>query len=95
MQKIAFGKILSPIFSIGLFIYLTYHLINGDRGFRSYKLLLNEIKIAGAQLDQVQHEREQLEHRVYLLRQGDKDIITERANELIGFVDPQDAYLIF
>ncbi|CAA7621549.1 Septum formation initiator [Candidatus Terasakiella magnetica] len=66
--------------------YFAYHTVEGDRGVLAYIRLQNEILDAEMQLAKVSSERQEMEHRVLLLRPDhlDPDMLEERARIMLN-----------
>ena len=81
-----------PVAGIGLVIYFSYHLVEGDRGLFAWSRLNDQIQAADAQLAQSEAERTTLEKRVSLLRPNhlDPDLLDERARAVLNQVGPDE-----
>ena len=78
--------ILGPLIGFGAVVYFAYHTVEGDRGVLAWVRLQNDIADAELQLAKVSTERQQLEHRVLLLRPDhlDPDMLEERARAMLN-----------
>ncbi|WP_185961219.1 septum formation initiator family protein [Telmatospirillum sp. J64-1] len=77
--------IIGPLLGVSAIVYFGYHTIQGDRGLLAWHRLGQEIKEAEQVLARVQEERDQLAHRVSLLRPEslDPDMLEERARMML------------
>lgn len=84
--------ILFPVLGVCVVLYFAYHAVQGDRGIRALLDYENQVEITKAQLAEVKAEREQLEHRVSLLRSDnlDPDLLEERARAVLNFAHPNE-----
>lgn len=85
-------QVLGPLAGAALIAYFGYHAVQGDRGLVAWWNLRHEIEKADFELDAVTRERQQLEHRVSLLRPEslDRDMLEERARAMLGAVHGED-----
>ena len=81
-----------PLFGAAAIAYFGYHAVQGDRGLIAWWSLRYELEKAEIDLAQVSAEKQELEHRVSLLRPEslDRDMLEERARIMLGFVHPDD-----
>ena len=77
---------MGPIIGLGLVVYFVYHTIEGDRGLLAYLRLKSQLDEAELQLAKVTTDRQELEHRVLLLRPDhlDPDMLEERARIMLN-----------
>ena len=75
-----------PFIGFGLVVYFAYHTIEGDRGVLAYLRLKSQLDEAELQLAKVTSDRQELEHRVLLLRPDhlDPDMLEERARIMLN-----------
>jgi cell division protein FtsB len=76
--------------------YFTYHAQHGERGLKAkaaYKIRIAQLR---AELDDVKQERADWERRVTLLKTGslDRDLLDERARELLNYAHRNDVVVI-
>lgn len=78
-----------------LFLYFSYHAVNGDRGFLKYVFLKKEISAAQKVADNYHHQKVKLEEKVKLLSSSslDLDLLEERARVVLNFAG-QDEFII-
>ena len=78
--------VVGPLIGFGAVAYFSYHTVEGDRGVLAYVRLHNEILEAEMQLAKVASDREEMEHRVLLLRPDhlDPDMLEERARIMLN-----------
>ena len=81
-----FRAIMGPLIGLGAVGYFAYHTVEGDRGVLAWMHLRDDIVDAELQLAKVTSERQQLEHRVLLLRPDhlDPDMLEERARAMLN-----------
>lgn len=72
--------------------YFGFHALQGDHGLITYLRYGQYIGSLQAEYDQTLKVRENLEHRVSLLRSKslDPDLLEERARDVLGFAHPND-----
>ena len=77
---------MGPLIGLGAVGYFAYHTVEGDRGVLAWMHLRDDIVDAELQLAKVTSERQQLEHRVLLLRPDhlDPDMLEERARAMLN-----------
>jgi cell division protein FtsB len=75
-----------PLIALGVVFYFGYHTIEGDRGVLAYLSLKAKLDEAELQLAKVTTDRQELEHRVLLLRPDhlDPDMLEERARIMLN-----------
>ncbi|MBT07604.1 MAG: septum formation initiator [Rhodospirillaceae bacterium] len=90
MRKIISKYLLGSLRAIalgGIGVYLGYHLIQGENGAIAYLLVSKEIQDTAKILALKTEKRQQLEHRVSLLRPDtvDLDMLTERSRRVLNY----------
>ena len=75
-----------------LIFYFGYHALTGDRGLLHGAIREETLASRSLELKALRAEREDLETRVNLLRDGNlsRDLLEERARTVLGFADPRD-----
>ena len=75
------------LMGIGLFMYFSYHLIQGERSYMRYISLNQSVQGMNQQAADLQQERQELEARVAMMRPGsiNRDLLEERARVVLGF----------
>jgi cell division protein FtsB len=78
--------VIGPLIGAGAVAYFAYHTMEGDRGILAWLRLKNEILEAELQLAKVSTDRQEMEHRVLLLRPDhlDPDMLEERARIMLN-----------
>lgn len=78
--------VIGPMLGVGAVVYFAYHTVEGDRGVLAWVRMKNEILEAEMQLAKVSTERQELEHRVLLLRPDhlDPDMLEERSRIMLN-----------
>lgn len=90
------ATILPTLAFILLLGYFTYHVVSGDRGLFALIELSKKVDDSKSELDVVNAERLDLEHRVSLLRDEslDLDLLDEQARRLLGYVAPEETVYV-
>jgi cell division protein FtsB len=94
--RLRVGFLFGPVLGIALTGYFAYHLVEGDRGFRTWLSLNREIRIAAARLDAVRAQRAALDLKVSNLRPEhvDPDLLDERIRATLNLVSPDDIVIM-
>jgi cell division protein FtsB len=76
--------------------YFLYHTIQGDRGWLTMLQLRQQVAAAETNLSQLQKERQELEHRVQLMRPSslDPDLLDEKSRELLDYSKPGEIIVL-
>ena len=95
-QRYIVRKNLVTLIGIGLFVYFSYHLMLGERSLLRYMSLEKSTANLETQSFQLEHEHEQLEKKVSMLRPGsvNKDLLEERARIVLGFRRPGEVDIL-
>jgi cell division protein FtsB len=90
------GFLLGPVLGIALTGYFAYHLVEGDRGFKTWLSLNREIRTSAARLDAVRAQRAALDLKVSNLRPEhvDPDLLDERIRATLNLVSPDDIVIM-
>jgi cell division protein FtsB len=90
------GFLVGPAIGITLTGYFAYHLVEGDRGFKTWLSLSREIRIAAATLEGVRAQRVALDLKVSNLRPEhvDPDLLDERIRATLNLVAPDDVVIM-
>ena len=85
--KIRARHVIWPAVSVCGLGYMTYHIVQGDRGLLAWKVLREQIAIAQLSLAESETERRMHEERVRLLHpEGlDRDMLDEWARRRLNF----------
>jgi len=80
-------KNIVTLVGIGLFVYFSYHLMQGERSLMRYLALQKSVSNLELKSFELSHEQEQLEKKVSMMRPGsiNKDMLEERARIVLGF----------
>jgi cell division protein FtsB len=75
-----------------LIFYFGFQALTGDRGLLSINRRNETLEAKTAELAKLRAERQELEVRARLLRDGNlsADLLDERARSVLGFADPRD-----
>ncbi len=81
-----FRKTLFPVLTTFVFVYLIYHIFQGDRGVISYMRLTRSLSREQTNLASLERQRQNLENEVRLLKPDylDLDLLAEKAHEIFG-----------
>jgi cell division protein FtsB len=90
------GFLFGPVLGVALTGYFAYHLVEGDRGFKTWLSLNREIRASAARLDAVRAQRAALDLRVSNLRPEhiDPDLLDERIRATLNLVSPDDVVIM-
>ena len=77
--------------------YFVYHAVQGDRGIVAWMQLNQQIRVAEAERDKTDAERQEMERRVALLSNSslDLDMLEERARVMLNFAHPDDLVIFY
>lgn len=95
--KRRFGLVVVPILGLGALVYLGYHLFEGERGLKASWALDQRLAKAEAERKDLAAEREKIESRVGLLREGtlDRDMLDERLRQMLNLAQPGDVVILY
>lgn len=88
-KKLLFNIIISL-----LLLYFVFHTIYGNRGLIAYFKLNQKLDKAYEELKALRADRVEQEHKVKLLKDGDKDMIDEKARNILGVAAPNEKVFI-
>jgi cell division protein FtsB len=88
--------LVAPVLGLALTGYFAYHLVEGDRGLRSWVRVTQELRIAKENLAAVETERAALEHRVSHMRpdQVDPDLLDLQVRKTLDVASPDETVII-
>lgn len=72
------------MFLLTLLVYFVYHTIYGDRGLISYFKLNQSLEQTRDIFENLTAERVEIEHQVKLLKSGDRDLLDEKARNVLA-----------
>lgn len=86
-QSYLVRKNLLTLMGMGLFMYFSYHLVQGDRSYMRYISLNQSVHVMEEQTADLQTQRQELESKVAMMRPGsiNRDLLEERARVVLGF----------
>src|SRR5712691_6785841 len=86
----------APVFGLALIGYFAYHLIEGERGLRTWLRVTQELRGAKETLSAVAAERAAIEHRVSHLRSDrvDPDLLDAQVRKTLDVVSPDEIVII-
>lgn len=90
-----FGRNLIPLIGFSLFVYFSYHIIQGERSYLRLRYLDSQMQIASTELSTLSEERSVIEKKVVMLRPEtlDLDMLEERVRHVLGFVHDDERVL--
>ena len=90
-QRVGFA-----LLNVCVMAYFGYHVIIGDHGLLSRWRLADEVAQMELKLDKLNQRREQLEHKVSLVRPEslDPDMLDERARIILNLAHPNDITIL-
>ena len=76
--------------------YFLYHTVQGDHGWLAMLRLQGQVNAAQDNLSQLQKERQELDHRVQLMRPDslDPDLLDEKSRELLNYSKPDEIVVL-
>ena len=87
---------LSLVFLFLIFLYISYFLINGDRGIISYITIKNQQEELNIRLDKLNSRNDLLENRIERLQVNtiDLDYLDEKIRQNTGFINEDEIMII-
>lgn len=78
--------------AFGVFVYFSFHLLHGDRGYFALQGAKQRLAQTQERYENIKSEREHLQHRVVLLRPQslDIDMLDERVRAVLGYSHPDE-----
>ena len=88
--------LVAPVLGLALTGYFAYHLVEGDRGLRSWVRVTQELRLSKENLSAVEAERAALEHRVSHMRpdQVDPDLLDLQVRKTLDVASPDETVII-
>lgn len=95
--KRRFAVIVVPILGLGALAYLGYHFFEGERGLKASWALDQRLEKAEAERKKLAAERQRIESRVGLLREGsvDRDMLDERLRQMLNLAHAGDVIILY
>ena len=86
-QRYLVRKNLVTLIGMGLFMYFSYHLVQGERSYIRYLSLNQNVATLEQDAENLHKERQGLETKVAMMRPGsiNRDLLEERARVVLGF----------
>lgn len=77
-------------------LYFLYHTIQGDHGWMAMLRLKNEVSTSQDNLSQLQKERQDLDHRVHMMRPEsmDPDLLDEESRKTLNYTKPNEVIIL-
>lgn len=90
------GALIVPAIAVVFLSYFGFHAFNGEYGIYSKHRLQKRVTILETELERVKAQREQLERRVRLLRDGsiDKDMLDEHSRFSLNMALPDEVIIM-
>ena len=84
--KRRFSQWILPLVGLGVLIYFVYHLIQGNHGWRAWRILEQDLEKSQKELEGLKEKEEELKNKVTLLRSDslDEDMLDERVRAMLG-----------
>ena len=88
--------LVAPVLGLAVTGYFVYHLVEGERGLRSWVQVTQELRLAKQNLAAVSAERTALEHRVSHMRPDhvDPDLLDAQARRTLDVASPNEIVII-
>lgn len=76
--------------------YFLYHTVQGDHGWLAMLRLQGQVNAAQDNLSQLQKERQELDHRVQLMRPDhlDPDLLDEQSRKMLNYSKPGEIVIL-
>ena len=89
-------QVFLPVMGVCLIGYFAYHTVQGERGLFALHHLGQEVARAEATLSAVRERRQQMAHRVSLLRPDnlDPDMLEERARAVLHLIRDDEVVIL-
>ena len=89
-------KILPTVLAASMVGYFGYHALHGERGFLAWRELKGDLVAAQIVEAQIAEQHARLDRRTALLRTDnlDRDLLEERARDLLGYGHPNDLVIL-
>ena len=86
-QRYLVRKNFVTLMGMGLFLYFSYHLVQGERSYMRYISLTQSVQTLEQDTAHLQDQRKELEAKVSMMRPGsiNRDLLEERARVVLGF----------
>ncbi|WP_046023185.1 septum formation initiator family protein [Magnetospira sp. QH-2] len=90
--RLGLRQVAGPVLGACLVAYFAFHVFNGDRGFRAWVQLREEVKQVELLAAQVAEDRQSWERRVHLLHPNslDPDLLDERVRAMLNYAGEDD-----
>lgn len=87
--------IVFPVVIVGMLVYFTYHIFQGQRGVLAWIRLDKKLAEQELILNALTTEKEFLEKEAYLLRPDslDIDLLEEKARQVLNFAHPEEVVI--
>lgn len=94
--KLRIRFILWPTIWATLMLYISFHMLQGERGLIAFWQINSEVSAAKAIQDSLLKEKSILQNRVKLLSQKslDPDMLEERVRIMLGYSKPNETIII-
>lgn len=84
-------------FALGcIFSYVTYHMIEGERGLRAWGRLSQQLEENKIQLATLEEQRSQLEKNISLLgNEVDPDLLDQQVRQFLDYSHPRETIIFW
>ena len=88
--------LIGPVLGLALTGYFAYHLVEGDRGFRAWMRITQELRLAKSNLAEVSAERAALDRRVANMRPDhlDPDLLDTQVRRNLDVAAPDEIVIM-
>lgn len=90
------GRLILPTVCAAFLAYFGYHAYNGEYGINSKHQLETRRMVLAARLEQLHTQRQHIEHRTQLLRDGtlEKDMLDEQVRRALNMSRPDEVTIL-
>lgn len=90
------GMLVPQLIGLAIFGYFAFHLVEGERGVRTYATLGQELKAAWAEEASLRDElaEERLRVNALSVQSLDLDLLEERAQSVLNYARPEEVVVI-
>ena len=92
-----FVQAIVPVLGLGALVYLGFHFFEGERGLKASWSVDQRLTKAKAQYEKLRAERQRMESRVAMLREGslNRDMLDERLRKMLNVVEPGEIVILY
>ena len=95
-SRLPWGRAFATLLAAGACTYFAHHAVAGPHGWEARQVKLEERRMLREQLASLSRQRETMSARARLLdgAQIERDVLDERARDLLGYARPDELVLI-